>query len=599
MKLRLLATASFFVTIIQAQNVGIGTKTPTQKLDVRGKTTDDGVLISVGNADASHQLGLYGGRLNDPNPFIIWKAGDPLRFATDLNGFSELMRIMPNGNMGIGTPNPLARLHVADSNVIFTGPVTVPLSTTHFPPASGAGSRMMWYPQKAAFRVGSVDGTQWDKDSIGRFSFSTGLNTQATGDYSFASGKNTSASGYASTSMGNYTQAIGIASTSMGTSTIANGYNSTSMGFYTTASGESSTSMGYNTNASGFNATSMGYNTNAVGIYSTSMGINTNASGTASTSMGLDTKAKSDNSLVIGLYNDSTNTNRLFEIGNGTSNSVRHNAMTVLTSGNVGIGTNAPDVSALLDISSATQGFLPPRMTIAQRNAISNPAIGLVIFCTDCDELQFYNGSLWKSSAGTLACQSSGPQSIAICNQVWALKNLDVTKYRNGDLIPQVTNATDWSALTTGAWCWYNNDSATYGATYGKLYNWYAVNDSRGLAPAGWHIPSENDWSLLFTCIGGDGGRLKEAGLTHWASPNAGATNNSGFTALPGGMRHDTAPTVSSFDSRAYGGYWWSSTDGTAYANYATFVMFSNIDTIAVLNSNYKKNGYSVRCLRD
>jgi hypothetical protein len=144
-----------FCMNITAQNVGIGTTTPTQKLDVRGSTTDDGVLITVGNVDKSHQLGLYGGRLSDPNPFIIWKAGDPLRFAIDLNGFSELMRIMPNGNVGIGTTNPLARLQVADSNVLFTGPASVPLSTTSFPPASGAGSRMMWYPQKAAFRVGA------------------------------------------------------------------------------------------------------------------------------------------------------------------------------------------------------------------------------------------------------------------------------------------------------------------------------------------------------------------------------------------------------------------------------------------------------------
>ena len=343
-------------------------------------------------------------------------------------------------NVGIGTVTPIARLHVADSNVLFTGPVTIPGTTTYNPPVSGPGSRMMWYPQKAAFRVGAVDDTQWDKDNIGRFSFSSGVNTSAigeastsmgsnttasanystsigvntlasgvastsmgastnaSGDYSTSIGVNTLASGVASTSMGAVTLASGDASTSMGDGTIASGTNSTSMGYTTFASGTNSTSMGnitvasgsssasmgystiasgyastsigyltkasglgstsmglstmaagdysismgYGTNANGVTSTSMGYETNANGDYSISMGDNTTASGDASTSMGNSTRAKSDNSLVIGVYNDSTNTNRLFEIGNGTANTSRHNAMTVLANGNIGIGTTNP-----------------------------------------------------------------------------------------------------------------------------------------------------------------------------------------------------------------------------------------------------------------
>src|ERR1035437_4904310 len=128
--------------------------------------------------------------------------------------------------------------------------------------------------------------------------------------------------------------------------------------------------------------------------------------------------------------------------------------------------------------------------------------------------------------------------SVTICTQSWMLKNLDVSTYRNGDLIPEVTDGSAWSALTAGAWCWYNNDSATNASTYGKLYNWYAVNDPRGLAPTGWHVPSDAEWTTLSTCLGGNavaGGAMKETGTTHWTSPNTGATNSSGFTGLPGG----------------------------------------------------------------
>src|ERR1035437_8570614 len=130
--------------------------------------------------------------------------------------------------------------------------------------------------------------------------------------------------------------------------------------------------------------------------------------------------------------------------------------------------------------------------------------------------------------------------SVTICTQVWMLKNLDVSTYRNGDLIPKVTTTTAWDALTTGAWRWCNNDPAM-GVIYGKLYNWYVVNDPRGLAPTGWHVPSDAEWTTLSTCLGGyavAGGAMKETGTTHWTSPNTGATNSSGFTGLPGGGRN-------------------------------------------------------------
>ncbi len=175
-------------------------------------------------------------------------------------------------------------------------------------------------------------------------------------------------------------------------------------------------------------------------------------------------------------------------------------------------------------------------------------------------------------------------------------KNLDVSTYRNGDAIPEVTDNAEWAALTTGAYCYYNNDSTTYGATYGKLYNWYAVNDPRGLAPVGWHIPSQFEWTTLGSCLGGNGvagGPMKEIGTTHWTPPNTGATNLSNFTGLPGGFRYFNGPC---FNVGNYG-YWWSSTEISSSDAWASFLNYT-IDDLG--NSiNIKSFGLSVRCLRD
>ncbi|MEP7142311.1 MAG: fibrobacter succinogenes major paralogous domain-containing protein [Ferruginibacter sp.] len=259
---------------------------------------------------------------------------------------------------------------------------------------------------------------------------------------------------------------------------------------------------------------------------------------------------------------------------------------------NVGIGTAAPDHSAKVDISSTTQGFLPPRMTFAQRNAIQNPAAGLVVWCTDCDELQVYNGTIWKNMNGTAASGVVGFPNVKICEQVWMVKNLDVRTYANGDPIPQVTDPAVWANLTIGAWCWYNNDSATYAATYGKLYNWYAVNDPRGLAPQGWHVPGDAEWTTLTDCLGGEivaGDKMKST--IGWTAPNT-ATNSSGFAGLPGGIRYD-----GTFEIIGKAGFWWSSTatDNTDFAWDRSLDYF--VDTRRSYSP--KTHGSSVRCVRD
>ena len=273
MKKLLLILAIFASQILLAQNVGIGTTAPLQKLHVEGTT------------------------------FL-------------------------NGNVGVGTSTPEFKLSLDnDGAIIAKGTYNsgAPLTT------SGPGTRMLWYPKKAAFRAGYVSVTQWDDANIGNFSFASGYDAKASGYYSTAMGLNTIASGSVSTAIGQ--------------STMASEISSTAMGGYTTASGLYSTAMGANTTASGNRATSMG--------------ANTMASGDRSTSMGSFTKAKGFASTVIGMYNDSllanpeiipTTTTPLFIVGNGDADNTRSNAMVVQKNGNVGIGTSTPN--AKLSISA-------------------------------------------------------------------------------------------------------------------------------------------------------------------------------------------------------------------------------------------------------
>ena len=184
---------------------------------------------------------------------------------------------------------------------------------------------------------------------------------------------------------------------------------------------------------------------------------------------------------------------------------------------------------------------------------------------------------------------------ITIGTQTWTLKNLDVATYKNGDTIPEEQNPTAWANLSTGAWCYYENNTAK-GTTYGKLYNWYAVNDPRGLAPNGYHIPTDAEWTTLTTYLGGEpiaGGKMKEAGISHWYDPNTNATNSSGFTGLPGGYRSD----YGYFGSIGSHGYWWSLSE--YYASYAWSRSLRINDGDVDRAYNYKNTGFSLRCLKD
>lgn len=261
---------------------------------------------------------------------------------------------------------------------------------------------------------------------------------------------------------------------------------------------------------------------------------------------------------------------------------------------NVGIGTTTPSASAELDVSSTNKGFLPPRMTAVQRAHISSPANGLLVFQTDYPSgLYYFNSGMWSSVTTPIHYPS-----VTICNQKWMDKNLDVITYSNGDTIAYITDAATWASLTTGAWCYYNNDPSN-NAIYGKLYNWYAVNDPRGLAPAGWHVPNETDWATLETCLSNssvEGGKLKVSGITTWRSPNTGANNSSGWSALPGGLRYDNGTLSYTINEN---GYWWSASASgndiyTAFYR-KLYYQYNYVST----DKTIKNYGLSVRCLRD
>jgi len=189
-------------------------------------------------------------------------------------------------------------------------------------------------------------------------------------------------------------------------------------------------------------------------------------------------------------------------------------------------------------------------------------------------------------------------KKVNIGKQVWMVKNLNVDKFRNGDPIPNAKTDEEWrKAGDEGkpAWCYYENDPNN-GAKYGKLYNWYAVNDPRGLAPKGWHVPSDEEWTELTDTLGGPefiifiGYSMKST--SGW-SINEFSTNSSGFSGLPGGYRNNNGD----FTAIGEHGHWWSSTEyPTDYAYFRTLICFTG--SVGRMGSS-KKFGFSVRCLSD
>ena len=265
----------------------------------------------------------------------------------------------------------------------------------------------------------------------------------------------------------------------------------------------------------------------------------------------------------------------------------------------VGIGTTSPNSSAALEIKSTTQGLLLPRLTFAQRSLIVNPAAGLLIWCSDCGpsgEMQVFNGTSWTTTCGE---QATKPEllfdTVLICSQTWMKKNLSLSRYKNGDMIPEVKDNLTWNSLTTGAWCWYNNDSANFWR-YGKLYNWYAVNDARGIAPDGWHVPSAAEFTNLKNCIGANSGSY--AMTNQFGEWNGSwATDDKSFSAQASGARIPYGnETVNEFSSIGNTACYWISSINPLYL----YIARNDGGTGPIIPSNATKNyGFVVRCIKN
>ena len=264
-----------------------------------------------------------------------------------------------------------------------------------------------------------------------------------------------------------------------------------------------------------------------------------------------------------------------------------------LSTHNVGMGTTSPNPSAILDLSSTSKGFLPPRMTRAERDLMNNPPEGLVIYDKTTKALEVCDGSLWGAVTGEFICginqvedtDGNPYNTVEIGTQCWMLENLNI--------------------VVGNSWCYYDNPSNC--DTYGRLYDWTTIMNGsgssnsvpsgvQGICPNGWHLPSDAEWDILVNYLGGSsvaGGKIKESGTTHWQVPNIDATNESGFTALPGGKR----TPAGTFISKSQAAYFWTSYEYNSADAYVRSVQY-NVNS--VLQWTHDKNyGYSVRCLKD
>jgi uncharacterized protein (TIGR02145 family) len=248
-------------------------------------------------------------------------------------------------------------------------------------------------------------------------------------------------------------------------------------------------------------------------------------------------------------------------------------------SGFVQVGEVGEDVNTFSDTGLVAGNSYTYRVrgyTLANNSDYSVPSSTTTFSCIDFD------GNVYET--------------VVIGDQEWMAENLKVTHYREGSVIPNLITDLNWTSTSSGAYSFYENNS-NYGISYGVLYNWYAVTNAHNLAPEGWHIPTDTEWHNLITHLGGNsvaGGKLKEIGFDHWWSPNTDATNESGFTALPGGLRGWSS---GSFISLAVSAYFWTATEDDSVYPWMYNLDYSNSEVGR--NNTYRNNGASIRCVRD
>ena len=529
--------------------MGIGTNTPNALLNIVGGDRQDGLRVesyynaSLALASSTREYQIYARQEGD---LVFYDQTGEL--AGDVNPFRMLIK--PTGQVGINNANPAEQLDVV-GNI----KSSANMLANSFVKAGGTSSEYLM--ADGSVSTGGTGGsgvfvtTTANADNISNLNIgNVGIGTDLPSEKLDVAG-NLKVRGNISNGGSN----------ASGPYSIATGLNTTASGQYSTAMGESSVSNGYSTTALGIASTASGWGATAIGILSS-------AEGSASVALGSRAKAYSLSEIAVGQFNTAYALNtptstyefngadRIFVVGNGQDDNNLSDAMVVLKNGNTTInGTTT--ANSFVKAGGTSSQFL-----------MADGSVSEGILAT----IAAMQGQITALQNQLAALPQPVLSTVTIGSQIWTSTNLNVTTYRDGTPIPEVQDPTAWANLTTGAWCHLNNDPAN-DAIYGKMYNHYALEDPRGLAPVGYHVPTFAEYDTLIQTL-----PVGECNLDTWYNAFAlmstgfyNGTNTSGFSALNGGARSGDAidfgmPEMSqpagAFDS-SYTGFWSSDPAGS------------------------------------